>query len=341
MFKRAFAGAAAIGVSVALTMAATTADAQSTGVFAGKTVQMIIGFGPGGGFDQWGRTLARHIGKHLPGNPAVVAENMPGAGSYVTASYIYSIAPKDGTVMAIIASDVALGPLTDAEGARFDPIKMSWLGTPTVDTNVCIANSSADVKTVEDLFTKQLIVGDTGAGSAARSYPEALAGLLGMKFKLITGFTSSTEVFLAMERGEVDGICESFGSVTGKRPDWILSGKVHVLFQGGATPNPALKRVPFILDLVHNEEDRQAITFLYAGAGIGRPFVAPPGLAPDRLKMLRDAFDATMKDPDFIADATKQQLEVMPASGADLAALIDKIYTTPKPIVAKIGKLLN
>ena len=307
MFKLAFAGAAAIGVSVALAMAAATADAQSTGVFAGKTVQMIIGFGPGGGYDLWGRTVARHIGKHLPGNPTVVAENMPGAGSYVAASHIYSIAPKDGTVMAIIARDAPLGPLTGAEGARFDPTKMSWLGTPTVDTNVCIANSSADVKTVDDLFTKQLIVGDTGPGTDTRSYPAALAALLGMKFKLITGFPSSADVFLAMERGEVDGICESLDSVTGKRPDWISSGKVHVLFQGGAAPNPDLKGVPFILDLAHNEEDKQAITFLYAGEGIGRPFVAPPGLAPDRLKMLRDAFDATMKDPDFVADATQTE----------------------------------
>ena len=197
MFKRAFAGAgaAAIGVSVALTMAAATADAQSTGVFAGKTVQMIIGYGPGGGFDLWGRTVARHIGEHLPGNPTVVAENMPGAGSFVAASHIYSIAPKDGTVMAIIARDAPLGPLTGAAGARFDATKMSWLGTPTMDTDVCIANSSADVKTVDDLFTKQLIVGDTGAGGGTHTYPAALSALLGMKFKLITGFPSSADDF--------------------------------------------------------------------------------------------------------------------------------------------------
>lgn len=341
MLKQAFAGATVIGASVALAMAAATADAQSTGAFAGKNVQMIIGFGPGGGYDLWGRTLARHIGQHLPGNPTVVAANMPGAGSYVAASHIYSAAPKDGTEIAIVASAAPLGPLTGAEGARFDPTKMSWLGTPTVDSNICIANAGADVKTVDDLFTKQLIVGDTGAGTDTHTYPAALAALLGMKFKLIAGFPSSADVFLAMERHEVDGICESFGSVTGKRPDWISSGKVHVLFQGGAAPNPDLKGVPFILDLAHNEEDKQAIAFLYAGQSIGRPFVAPPGLTPDRLKMLRDAFDATMKDPDFIADANKQQLDVRPMSGADLAAMIDKIYATPKPIVEKVGKLMN
>ena len=308
MFKRAFAGAAAaIGLSVALTMAAATADAQSTEAFAGKTVRVIIGYGPGGGFDQWGRTVARHIGAHLPGNPTVVAENMPGAGSFVAASYIYSIAPKDGTVMAIIVRDAPLGPLTGAVGARFDATKMSWLGTPTMDTGVCIANSGADVKTVDDLFTKQLIVGDGGAGGGSHSYPAALAALLGMKFKLVTGFPSAAEILLAMERDEVDGICESLDSVTRERPDWISSGKVNVLFQGGLAPNPDLKGVPFILDFAHNEEDKQAITFLYAGEGIGRPFVAPPDLPPDRLKMLRDAFDATMKDPDFIADAKQAE----------------------------------
>jgi tripartite-type tricarboxylate transporter receptor subunit TctC len=343
MFSRAFAGAsaAAIVTVLALTSAPSAAEAQNAGVFAGKTVQMLIGFGPGGGYDLWGRVVARHIGPHLPGNPTVVAQNMPGAGSYVAANHIYSEAPKDGTVMGIIARDAALGPLTGAEGARFDSTKMSWLGTPALDTNICIANSSAKVKKVDDLYTQQLIVGDTGTGTGTHSYPLALSALLGMKFKLIPGFPSSADVFLAMERGEVDGICESLDSVTGRRPDWISGGKVNVLFQGGAKPNPDLKGVPFILDLVKNPDDKIAISFLYAGQGIGRPFITPPGLPPGRLQMLRDAFDATMKDPDFLADAKKVGLAVDPESGAELAALIDRIYATPKPIVEKIGKLIQ
>ena len=335
------AGALAIVAAVALTMTTATADAQSTEAFAGKTVRVIIGYGPGGGFDQWGRLVARHIGAHLPGNPTVVPENMPGGGSLVAANYIYSIAPKDGTAMAIIVRDAPLGPLTGAAGARFDATKMSWIGTPAMDTGVCIANSTADVKTAEDLFTKQLILGDGGEGGGTHTYPAALASLLGMKFKLISGFPSAAEILLAMDRGEVDGICESLDSVTRERPDWISSGKVHVLFQGGLAPNPDLKGVPFVRDFAHNEEDKQAINFLYAGEGIGRPFVAPPDLPPDRLEMLREAFDATMKDPDFIADAKKQKLDLSPESGADLAALIDKIYATPKPIVEKIGRLIQ
>jgi tripartite-type tricarboxylate transporter receptor subunit TctC len=343
MFKRTFAGvgASAFALSAALVLTAATADAQSTGALAGKTVQVIIGYGPGGGFDQWGRTLARHIGDHLPGNPTVVAENMPGAGSYLAASYIYSVAAKDGTVMALIDPTAVLGPLTGANGARFDPTKMSWLGTTTRDTPVCIASGAAEVKTAADLFTKQLIMGDNGAGSTTHSYPAALAGLIGMKFKLIAGFPASADVLLAMDRGEVEGICESLESLAKMRPDWFSSGKARVLFQGATAQNPDLKNVPNILDYAHNDEDKQAITFLYAGQSLGRPFVAPPGMTPDNLKMLRDAFDATMKDAAFIADAKQQKLDVKPDSGANIAGLVDQIYATPKPIVEKVGKLIQ
>jgi tripartite-type tricarboxylate transporter receptor subunit TctC len=271
MFKRAFAG-----VSTALAMTSAAAHAESTGSFAGKTVQVIIGYGPGGGFDQWGRTLARHIGEHLPGNPTVIAENMPGAGSYLAASYIYSVAPKDGSVIAIIDPTAILGPLTGAKAAHFDATKMSWLGTPTRDTPVCIARGSAEVKTAADLFSKTLIVGDNGAGSTTHSYPAALDGLLGMKFKLIAGFPASADVLLAMDRGEVEGICESVQSIAKMRSDWFSSGKARILFQGATAPDPELKGVPNILDFARDNEDKQAISFLYAGQAIGRPFVAPP-----------------------------------------------------------------
>ena len=324
----------------ALTMAgspAALAQAQP----AAKNVTMVIGFGPGGGYDLWGRVVARHIGRHMPGNPTVVVQNMPGAGSYVGASYIYNIAPKDGTVLGIVARDAALGALTGAEGARFDPLKMTWLGTPTTETNVCIANATADVKTAADLTTKQLILGDTGPGTGTRSYPNALNALLGYKFKLVSGFPSSSDVFLAMERGEVDGICESLDSVTGKRPDWLSSKKVNILFYGGSEPNAQMKDYPFVLDLAKTPEQKAEISFLYAGQGIGRPFVAPPNLPADKSKMLRDAFDATMKDPEFLAETKKQKLDVEPEDGAHLDALIKRIFATPKPIVDKIGALIK
>src|SRR4051794_33442175 len=325
-----------------LTALAAPASAQAPSL-AGKNVTMVIGFGPGGGYDLWGRVVGRHIGKHLPGNPSVVPQNMPGAGSYNAASNIYNIAPKDGTVMGIIARDAALGPITGATGARFDPTKLTWLGTPTTETNVCIAtnNDRVKVKTAEDLYTKELIVGDTGVGTGTHSYPKALNALLGMKFKIIGGFPSSSDVFLAMERGEVDGICESLDSVSGKRPAWIAEKKINLLFQGGAEKNMHIGDVPYIIDLAKTPEQKEAISFLYAGQGIGRPFIAPPELQPGKLEMLREAFNATMKDPDFVADAKKQSLDVDPEDGEHLTALIKKIYATPKPIVDKIGELIK
>ena len=336
-----FGNLRAIAILSALMLASATPATAQPDLLAGKSVQMIIGFGPGGGYDLWGRTVGRHIGRKLPGNPNVVPQNMPGAGSYAAASYIFNVAPKDGTVLGIIARDAALGPLSGAAGARFDPLRLSWIGTPAKETNVCIAYHTAQVKTAEDLQQKQLILGDTGPGTGTRSYPKALSELLGMKFKVVSGFKSSVEVFLAMERGEVEGICESLDSIKNRRPDWIATKKIAILFQGGAEPNPELKGVPFVLDLARTPEQKQAIEFLYAGQGIGRPFVAPPDLPADRLKMLRDAFNATMKDADFIAD-TKRSVSISTRkTGEHLAALIAKIYATPRPIVDKITGLIK
>jgi tripartite-type tricarboxylate transporter receptor subunit TctC len=308
---------------------------------AGKTVQMIIGFGPGGGYDLWGRTVARHLGRHLPGNPSIVAQNMPGAGSYVAANHIYNAAPKDGTVLGIIARDVALGPLTGAVGVRFDATKLSWIGSPTKEINVCIAYHTAAVKNVRDLFHKELILGDTGPGTGTRSYPKALNELLGMKFRLVGGFQSSADVFLAMERGEVEGFCESLDSIKNRRPDWIANKTVAVLFYSASESNSALQDIPSILDLARDDEQKRTLEFLYAGQGIGRPFVAPPDLSPERLRMLRDAFAATMKDPAFIAEAHTRNLELDPIDGEDLANIVRKIYATPSAIVEKVAKWIR
>jgi tripartite-type tricarboxylate transporter receptor subunit TctC len=332
----------AVGALVLLTAGVSTGSAQTTDApFAGKTVQVIIGVSPGGGYDQWGRAFARHLGKHLPGKPAVVAQNMPGAGSTIAANYIYNIAPKDGTVIGIIARDTPLAPLTATEGTRFDATKFGWVGTPTVDTNVCIAYHTAAVKTLQDLYDKELIVGAVGTGVGSYNYPRALNRIIGTKFKVVTGFPGSADVFLAMERGDVEGFCESLDSVTGKRADWISTGKVALLFQGGAEANPELKDVPFILDAGRTAEERQAILFLYAAQGIGRPFLAPPGLPPQRLETLRAAFDATMRDEHFVADARKQKLDLAPKNGRQLAALIDTIYATPRAVVERVREAIK
>jgi len=271
----------------------------------------------------------------------VVPQNMPGGGSFNAANHIYNVAPKDGSVMGIVARDAPLGPIGGMAGARFDPLKLTWLGTPTTETNVCFMHNRSAVKTFADLFQHEAIIGNTGVGTGTYSYPRALNGLLGAKFKLISGFPSSSDVILAIDRGEVDGVCESYDSAYSKRPDWFDKRVVNVLFQAGAEPNPEVKNAPFLLDLVKNPEHKQALEFLYAGQGIGRPFIAPPDMPPAVTKVVRAAFAATMKDPDFIAEAAKMKLDVHPEDGTKLEALIRRIYATPKHLVDQVAALIK
>ena len=311
--------------------------------YRGKTLQIDVGFGPGGGYDLWARTLARHIGAHLPGNPAVVVQNMPGAGSLTALSRLYGSAPKDGTVIAAVARAAVLGPLVGAVGARFDPRRLSWIGTPTIDTNLCIANATASVKTAADLRQKTLIAGDTGPGSGTYLYPRGLKELAGLKFQSVSGFPSTADVFLAMERGAVRRCLRS--PRQHQRPPSAQSGsrreKSRCSCRAGAEPDPTLANVPFVLDLARNAEERQAITFLYAGEGVGRPYVAPPDLPPERLTLLRSAFDATMRDPDFISDARSQKFEAKPRNGLYLEDLVRRIYDTPPAVVDRVTPLLR
>src|SRR4051812_7463558 len=220
-----------IRISVAIAALAALAAAQPPSL-AGKNVQMIIGSGSGGGYDLWGRGVARHIGKHLPGKPTVVPQNMPGTGSFTAANYIYNVAPKDGTAIGIIASPAVLGPITGAPGARFDPTRMTWLGVPTKETRICIAYNSprVKVKTVEDLYENELIVGSAGAGVGSYAYPKALTVLLGLNFKVIGGFQSIPHQFLPMERGGGDGVWKSLSGGSRKHPHWIMNKKGATIF---------------------------------------------------------------------------------------------------------------
>ncbi len=262
---------------------------------------------------------------------------MEGAGSFRAASYMANQAPRDGTVMALIARDASLGPITGNRGAQFDPTKFSWLGTTTTETNVCIAHKRAAVKTVQDLTQKELMVGDNGAGTGTGNYPKALNQLLGFKFKIIRGYSSSADVVLAIERGEVEGYCESLESVIGKRPTWISSGTVNVLFQGGVKPNPDIKGVPFINDLAKSEDDRKAIEFLYAGQGIGRPFFAPPGLAPEVLTMMRAAFRRHHEGPGVRRGGEAEEAHARAGERRVHGTADREIYATPNGRGARCG----
>jgi tripartite-type tricarboxylate transporter receptor subunit TctC len=340
MFDHARLLAVSTGALGALAvLAASPASAQAPNL-SGKNFQMIIAFGSGGGYDRWGRAVGRHIAKHLPGKPTVVPQNMPGGGSLNGANYIYNVAPKDGTVMGIIARDATLAPLSGMKGARFDPLKMTWVGTPTTDPNVCFVHRRAKVQTFEDLLKHELIVGNTGVGTGTYAYPNALNGLLGTKFKQVAGYKISVDVVLAMERGEVNGFCQTWDSAYVTRPNLFKDGTFKVLFQAGSELHPDIK-APSIFSFAKTPEQRKALEYLYVGQGIGRPFIAPPGLPPAVAKMMRDAFNATMKDPDYIADVKKLKFEHNPRDGAYLEKLIKGAYATPKPIIDRVAALIK
>ena len=310
---------------------------------ADKTATMIIASGAGGGFDLWGRMVARHLGRHLPGRPNVVPQNMPGAGGFLAANNIYNVAPKDGSAMAIMPAGALLAPLMGTPGARFDTPRFTFVGTPASETPVCIAfiGPRVSVRTAADLYQHELVVGSTGPGAGPQTWPKALGALLGMKFRVVAGFPSIANVLLAMERGEIDGVCTILDTILGQRPDWLPTGRVTILFHGGGAANAALKDAPFAGDLAKTAEQRAAIEFLFAGAGLARPIIAPPDMVPERAKVLQDAFMATMQDRDFLADAKRQKLDVEPRDGAYLTALVRKIYATPKPIVERVAELIK
>lgn len=338
-----FDGRAGHVIAAALSMVSLFTSSSAVNAQGSGQLRIIVGTSVGGGYDIWARTIARHIGRQLPGNPAVITQNMPGAGGIIAANYLYETAPKDGSVIGSIPRDAAVSAIAGSNGARYDASKFGWLGTPTTETAICLAWDTAKVQTVEQLFKQELIVGDTGAGTGGRIYPLALTGLLNMKFKIITGFPGSVEVWLAIQRGEVDGICESLASVRNRDPHGIREGKIKILFQAGLerSNEPEVKDVPFIMDLATTEDQKQALRFLYAGQSFGRPFVAPPGLPAENLKGLQEAFGRTMKDPAFVADAEKQKLDLDPHTAAQLEGYVKDLYAIPKSVADKVATYMQ
>lgn len=319
----------------------TPAAAQPSPSLAGKTVRVVIGSTASGTYDLLGRLVARHIGRHLPGHPTVVPQNMPGAGGLVAANYLYNVAPRDGSVIAIFNKGVAGAAIAGVPEARVDATRLTWLGTPFTDTGVCFAfnRPSLQVRSIKDALEKELIVGDPGAGTSSHIYPKALNALVGTRFKLVAGYSGSPAIYIAMERGEVDGFCEGIDGIIAKRPNWIPNKQIILLLQGGGAPNPDFPDVPFIMHQARNADDRIALEYLYAAESLGRPFAAPPDLALDVRSMVRDAFDRTMRDNAFLAEARRQGFEPKPENGDHLDAIIGKMAATPKPIKDRVLEL--
>jgi tripartite-type tricarboxylate transporter receptor subunit TctC len=308
--------------------------ASAQDIFKGKTVNLYVGSGEGGPYDAYGRLVGRHIGKHLPGNPSVVVQNMPGASSRRLMNFMIHVAPKDGTAIGLVNRGVAFDPLMGNE--NFDVQSIAWLGSANDETNVCIVWHTSPIKTIDDLHTHEMIVGTSGPASTDAIYPNVLKTLYGLKFKVVGGYKSATDTHLAMERGEVDGRCGiSYDTLMALYPEWVRDKKVRILIQIGFDKVAALGDIPSVFDLVKTDEQRKIWALWSAPLRMGRPFFAPPGLAPERAAILRRAFEATMADPELLAESAKMNLAVNASGGDKIAALLKEVYATPKDVVAK------
>ncbi len=309
-------------------VASAPARAQDVADFyAGKQVSLYIGYSAGGGYDTYARVLARHIGKHIPGNPTVVPQNMPGAGSLTLANFLYNIAPKDGSAFGTIGRGIAMEPLLGGAGTRFEATNYGWIGSLNSEVSICASWYTSSVKSIDDIRSQELIVGGTGSGADTDTFPTVLRRLLGLNVRLISGYPGGNDVLLAMERGEVDGRCGwSWTTVVSTRPDWLSENRINVFLQLALEKHPDLPDVPLVMDLARNEDERMAMELIFARQVMGRPYLAPPGTPPERLEALRRAFDATTTDPEFLADAARIDLELNPVSGEDIEALLARIY---------------
>lgn len=307
--------------------------------YKGKTVELQIGFGPGGGNDVWGRMVSRHLPRYLPGNPTFVPKNVPAAGSLLVANNLYNVAPKDGSALGMIARGIPFEPLFGGQGTQFDALKFNYLGSPSYDSNMCAVWHEHPAKTAKDLLTVPTVIGSTGSGAESHVFPILLENMLGMKIKTIKGYKGSQDIMLAIERRELDGIC--LGTETVRRTSAYQEGKFRIILQMAVKPDPVLGDLPLVTEFAKTPEDRAALDLIFARVDVGRPFVAPPGVPAVRVAALRKAFTATMNDKDFAADMAQAKFEISALTGEELEGLIRKAYATPKDVVARTSELLS
>jgi tripartite-type tricarboxylate transporter receptor subunit TctC len=335
----------AIGATLvaALTAAFATQPARSAGVedfYKGKTVSLLIGYSVGGGYDTYGRLVARHLGKHIPGNPSVVPQNMTGAGSLKAATYLYSVAPKDGSVIGTFSRSQGIAPLL--QKAEFDSRNFSWLGSVTDEVSLCVTRQESPVKTFNDLLVTPAAFGGEGAGSDPNIFALLFRNVFGAKIKLVNGYPGTNEIQLAAERGEVDGLCGlSWSTLKGRYPHWLKERKANILVQAGIKKEAELPTVPLATELAKEPDQIQILKLMLVGQAMARPFAAPPGILADRKAALIAAFDRTTKDPELLAEAQKLNLDVNPVGADQLDALLADAYAMPKDVIAKAAKAMS
>ena len=329
-----------IPICIALVLAAISVRASADpieGFYHGRNVTMVIGYSAAGGYDTYARVLANHLGDHIPGRPTILPQNMEGAGSLRAANYLYNAAVKDGSVIGMVSRGMAMEPLIGRSHPSFDARKFTWLGSGTNEVSTCVTGHASAVKTWTDALAKPFTVGGEGSGSDPDIFAAVMRNVFGVKLRLVSGYPGTAEITLAIERGEIDGRCGwSYSSLKQQHPDWIASKQVNILVQLALSRSPELADVPLITDFATTDRQRAILRLVFSRQAMARPFLAPPGIPEDRKQALRAAFDETMRDPAFLAEAKQRGLEVNPVSGPEIDKLIGELYQTPADIIAEV-----
>jgi tripartite-type tricarboxylate transporter receptor subunit TctC len=314
--------------------------AETEAFYKGKTVIIYIGFAPGGSYDYFGRLVARHIGKHLPGNPTVVAQSMPGAGSFTAANYLYARAPRDGTALGIVSQTVAIEEALGTSGVQYKVSQFNWIGRATSVNEVSLTFHGSSTKTIRDAIAHETTMASTGAGSPSETYLKLLNAVAATKFKLVGPYPASNDAMLAMERGEVDGAFTSYNTLKISRQDWLRENKINILVQYGER-SADLPDVPYAVDLAKTDDDRQLMAFYVSSEQIGRAFLAPPEMPAESVAVLRKAYDETMQDPQLLAEIDQSHSEFSPLSGDKLQRLVAATADVSPAIVARIRGIIG
>jgi tripartite-type tricarboxylate transporter receptor subunit TctC len=331
------AGRAAMCIAPLFLSLPGSAQAQDS-FYAGKTLKIIVGFPPGGGYDVYARVLAKYLPQHIPGAPTVIVSNMPGAGSLTLANYIYNVAPKDGTEIGSVETFIPFEATFKGQGVRFDPAQFSWVGALNSEMTTCVVWHGSKIRTFQDLFTAEASFGATGSGAPPVTEPKVVNSVLGTRMKLIPGYPGTADIFLAMERGELDGVCGvGWTTLISTRGEWFNQGKLRILVQNAVQRHPSLPDTPLLLEFAKTDDQKALLTLLASPHRIGRPYLAPPGLPADRLEILRKAFDATTKNKAFLEEAQKLKVAINAVSGKEMdSVFVDVSKIDPKLIEAMI-----
>ncbi|MBX9776188.1 MAG: hypothetical protein K2Y71_17550 [Xanthobacteraceae bacterium] len=328
-------GALSITLLLAFFGSATAQGADD--FYRGKTLKLVVGTSSGQDYDLWARLIGRHITRHIPGQPTLIVENMPGAGHIVATNHLFNVAPRDGTTIGMVSRGMTDAAIMKVRNIRFEPGRFNWLGSPEVNYRVMFVSAASGIGQIADLFERELIVGAPGGGQGVTAAPLLLKNLLGLKLRIVTGYRSPGEVVLAVTRGEVGGLVTTVGGPASARRQWVTDGKMRVLFNMEPELMPWLE-APTIFDVTKTDEQRAVLTFFAGNTRLGRPLMAPPEVPAERVALLRRAFDATMRDAAFLKEAETMGFEVSPQSGDRIAAQVAAALATPEEVVRKAEK---